>query len=821
MGFIECVIAAAEADPTIDAKPIVADYKNKIADYKKEGFSSAESSRLAASDLLDERQDLVSFNREQLDNVDKFKKLSDNINNLAKEMGIGKKEASNLYLETIFSSIHGEQHKALRVLADVSNELKVNWVGTRNKSFLDEVGRMLFAGKFDGSKAGQVAKALRQMEILTSLDFTAAGGKLTPRKNFISESHNPAKMRRKKGETVIEARDRWIAVIDKTHSVHSDIDGRLVTDPVKKRELLEMSYDSISTRGRNKRDIFIEEGELPPRGGRQSYGGRRTHKKILYAKDYDSWLEYNSLYGRADSVIDGLIQNSMSMARETAVLKHLGTDPDRIRDAIKDIIGAEDGKFSSGKMLDSKFQVLTGRGLHSAQDGWSSFVGGTANLMRSATLGMGGFSALPDSVFVRSTAIANGLNTSRVTKNYVKSALGGGKQGKELANRTGYMADSILGTLHLAERDSGVLGKMINSSHPTSGLASLTNNLSGLAHITNIGRMTMHLESMATALEVSKVGWKKLSPNLRESLASAGVGQKDWSLLNALKDEDFGLFAKDGSIGVIDTGKLRAMDNLNKKGIYDLADKLDSWSATLQQVATNEGNLTSKAITQGDFLFTGRTAKVAFLMYKTFPLSVLFNHTIPAIKNAYRGKPGSYKVLSHVLVYSTVLGNISLAMKDVAKGLTPRDNNDPKTWLLSFLAGGGGGLVSDLLNPRHQSFGRSTGDILVGPPAGLAFDAADTATGALGGIYSLLYEGDTRAFEKSMNKTRKKSVSMLGTVTPLKNIWFGRMAIDRLFFDGLRRWADENYDSSNKRYLKRLREDGGRRPITQEDFTGE
>lgn len=884
MTFIECIIAAAESDSGINSKKIIDDYNSKVSNLKETGIDDAEARRLATEQLSEEFNDTISARRDDIENAAKFKELVTNINRISKELKIDKAEATNLYLETVYAAIHGEQHKVIQNLGDVSNELKLNWAGTRDKALLDRVGEMLLSGKFDGSPAGLVAKALRQMETLSVLEYMNAGGRMSPRKNFIPEAHSPYKIRK-------AGKKAWTEKISKTHDVYSESTGKIVTDPVEKQKILDKAYDRITTHGRSDRDSLVLSGEFPPGPGKRRYGsGRRNYRKVLYAKDYTSWVEYNSLYGRASSVVDAMILNSMNLAKETAVLKNLGTDPNKVKFALKDIMQST-GKFRAGAMLDSKFQVLTGEGLFGREDAWSVFLANTSSLLRSSTLGMAGFSALPDTVFVRSTALANGLSATRVMRNYFKFMAGAGKEGKTLARRTGFISDSIIGTLHLAERDSQGFRRISGAQDATSALANITSKLSGLSHITNVGRMTMHLESMATALENMNVRWADLDANLRESFVKAGIGEEDWVSLNNIKPEEIGLFAADGATGIVDTAKMRSistsdrvievdkalensidkyveayrkyqdnvnpntrdtpsdrarngnatkaknkakkvaeglglsdqeLDNLIRKkmrgeslsgleqgnNLYSIADKLDSWSASLQQIATNEGNLTSKAITQGDFLTSRKTLKVAFGMYKTFPLSVLFNHSIPAVKNVFRGKKNSLSVLAHTFVYSTLLGYVSLSAKDILSGKTPKDPKDPHTWLLSGLAGGGGGLIGDVFNPRYSRFGSSTADMLMGPPAQLGFDLIDGTKDALSSFYPLLYEGDTDKFYKKVDKALKKGEKAIGSLVPLKNIWFGRLLIDRIITDAYRRWRDENYDESNSKYMKSIEESG-------------
>ena len=160
------------------------------------------------------------------------------------------------------------------------------------------------------------------------------------------------------------------------------------------------------------------------------------------------------------------------------------------------------------------------------------------------------------------------------------------------------------------------------------------------------------------------------------------------------------------------------------------------------------------------------------------------------------------------MAMTTLFGYFSLSMKDIFNGKTPRETDDPKTWLYAALAGGGLGLWGDVIDPRSRGFGRDVFDAFRGPVADVLVESPTRITFSMvDGTYYYL-SGDIDKWEREMNKARKESLRLATRVTPLKNLWVTNLLLERTLLDALRRMSDNNYDSNLKRQRTRLEKEG-------------
>jgi hypothetical protein len=80
------------------------------------------------------------------------------------------------------------------------------------------------------------------------------------------------------------------------------------------------------------------------------------------------------------------------------------------------------------------------------------------------------------------------------------------------------------------------------------------------------------------------------------------------------------------------------------------------------------------------------------------------------------GRPAM--MAANTIVGLTVLGYLGQATKDLVAGREPRPVDDPKTWLASFVSGGGAGIYGDLLFGQYNRAGQGPLAALAGPTVG-------------------------------------------------------------------------------------------------------
>jgi hypothetical protein len=124
-----------------------------------------------------------------------------------------------------------------------------------------------------------------------------------------------------------------------------------------------------------------------------------------------------------------------------------------------------------------------------------------------------------------------------------------------------------------------------------------------------------------------------------------------------------------------------------------------------------------------------------------------------SIWGALRSGHGEFAGVARLIASTTLLGYASMALKDVAKGRTPRDPTESpeqaaKVFLAAMVQGGGAGIYGDFLFGSASRGGGGTIETLAGPTISTAARVVD--------LYHRALEGDkfaARAFSEVLSNT--------------------------------------------------------------------
>ena len=144
--------------------------------------------------------------------------------------------------------------------------------------------------------------------------------------------------------------------------------------------------------------------------------------------------------------------------------------------------------------------------------------------------------------------------------------------------------------------------------------------------------------------------------------------------------------------------------------------------------------------------------------------------------------------LAQMMVGATMMGYLSVQLKEIIKGKEPLDVFSDETALntelltKAMLQGGGMGIYGDFLFGEYNKYGQTLSQSLLGPTFGSIDDIAR--------IYNNVLSGDVDAITK--NATRFAISN-----TPGYNLFYTKTALDYLFIYGL-------MEHSNPGYLRRM-----------------
>jgi len=146
--------------------------------------------------------------------------------------------------------------------------------------------------------------------------------------------------------------------------------------------------------------------------------------------------------------------------------------------------------------------------------------------------------------------------------------------------------------------------------------------------------------------------------------------------------------------------------------------------------------------------------------------------------------------LSHILAGAAIV-----QARQGLQGKDPIDMSNPKFWWQAATQGGGLGYYGDLIGGTVAAADRSVIGKFSGPVGGLVDDTAKFA--------SALAQGKPGAIGKG--------IELVKHITPGSNLWFSRLATDRLIFDQIHRAIDPTYAEGFARREQRMIKEYGQR----------
>jgi hypothetical protein len=283
----------------------------------------------------------------------------------------------------------------------------------------------------------------------------------------------------------------------------------------------------------------------------------------------------------------------------------------------------------------------------------------------------------------------------------------------------------------------------------------------------------------------------KVPPETQRLLKLYDIDESDWNVFLQLVDQ-----AQDGRKYVV-ASKVDELSNdvidsiiRNKEGTLDITDKLrqdfrdkfrtkinmyyaDSADAAIPTPGARERAIMNQGLPRGTVL--GEAIRM-IMQLKGFPITYI-------TKGLTRQKAhAGYYGVAKMMVGSTVMGYLSICLKDVLRGREPREvflgNGDFNTKLLqqAFLQGGGAGIYGDFIFNEYNRYGRSFQETLLGPTAGAIDDVAK--------IFGKFASGDV--------PTQKLTKLALEN-TPFINLFYTKLALDYLFLHDLQELAKPGF----------------------------
>lgn len=623
-------------------------------------------------------------------------------------------------------------------------------------------------------KMGEVFEGMRER-------FNRSGGDIGKLDDWgLPQTHDLAKI-------VKAGKDAWVKKAEQLINTEKYVndDGSYYSQQ-QIRELLEHSYDTLSSNGANKTEV----GRQATAGVSSKVTSRHSESRVLHFKDADAWLEYQADFGGMPFV-DLVEAHINGLSKDIALVENLGSNP---KNAMRILMDAAEQK----DWLKGVDASTTGKTRKRAQTMFDEFMGANtpesevlANLglaYRSmnvaAMLGGTTLSSITDQAMIAKTASIHGIAYRKVFGEIIRQLNPKNKEHRYLAHSLGLATEEMLGSIARWSDDglTSVHGKSQKLARVSSGIASQVMRVSGLNALTASSKIGMNILLMEKYGRLSRSkAWRELDELDREFMQKTGLSERAWDVMRLAEpvvDRKGNQLMSARSIYEIPDDKLLAFGDPQRVR-DEVASSFQAHLLDEQGMAVVEAGLRERTFMsagQKKGTVTGEIFK-SMLQFKSFPAAFLMRHGSRAMSQPTKMSKAGYGI--SIFAMTTLLGALVVQLKELANGNDPQtmwDSDDPQKTVnfltRSAVQGGGLSILGDILVAGTDTSGRSASDFMVGPFG----SDAKAVLGLTVGNFTQYYEGkDTNAANEAFKLFKNK--------IPAQNLWYTKAATNRMIFD--------------------------------------
>ncbi|MDB5583375.1 MAG: hypothetical protein JWR80_8551 [Bradyrhizobium sp.] len=605
--------------------------------------------------------------------------------------------------------------------------------------------------------------------------FNAAGGNIRKLNGWgITHQHDALKVRAVPYET-------WRADIREGLDIAAmrdpDTGGPLTSGRLE--ELLRGGNEAIRTGGliAEPADPFMNQPKL---------ANARSAPRTFVFKDGDAWLAYDRKYGSGNP-FNAIMGHFRGMAEDIAALERFGPNPDATVKFLLDSVdrmeaqsakprpGAITGTSGGRLRTENLWKYIRGEfnapvfaeGFLEKPSYWAvQTLAGTRDILTSALLGSSPLSAISDmntQIMARSFA---GLPQTNVLLSYLKQLNPASAVHRKAAIR-----------LDLGMRDASRsllgLSRYLGETHGpawTSVVADDVLRLSLLNKFTEGGQRAYGLDAYGTLADHRAVRFEALPGDLREGMERFGITAEDWEHIRAAEPERVG-----------------KAEWVSPRNVADrqAADRLRDYVFGGMRLAVPETNPSAQALILAGTrpgTITGEFLRNSF-QFKGFAVGLMLDQAKVLMSL------GPYRAAvygARFFVGMTMFGAASIQLREIAKGRDPRPMDNLEFWEDAALQGGGIGIFGDIIGSFKSDRIDSLAQFALGPMYGLISDLKKQEAVAA--------PHTTPTGVHVPGNPGRAAVTMLKRYTPGGNIWYLRLAYERLVLDALSQHIDPHYD---------------------------
>ena len=457
-------------------------------------------------------------------------------------------------------------------------------------------------------------------------------------------------------------------------------------------------------------------------------------KRVLHFKTADNWFDYNDKFG-VGNLKESFFSGLQTAGRNIGIMDTLGTKPADNFGKIKKAVGNKLNKLgrstqdlSSDAKFDKFLKVVDGSIYTVENFGVAKYSAIARAIASMAKLGGATVSAAADiglygsEMRYQGRSFLGGMAEAVGSLGKIKNT----QQKKDIAEGLGFIADNtiydVAGRYQVGDNLSKGFTKAQRFFFKLNLLSWWTNSLKEGAML-----------GMANYFAKQKnLAFDSLNPQLKSLFNVYNIDSTKWNIIRktAMEKADDGKeFINIGLLDQIsdaDVKKITGLDDLSKRELQIEKDKFKAFPLSIVMKVLGR---------EADF-FKGQN------------------------KDISRGIVG----LGAIIVTSGLLGYLSMTIKDLLKGRSPRDPTKLKSVMAAFLQGGGLGIYGDVLFNETRSGGDIIGSI-AGPVPLTAFDLVQAIK------YGIRGEG---------GKAGRTAYRAVSSSIPFLNLFYLKTAFDYL-----------------------------------------
>ena len=443
-------------------------------------------------------------------------------------------------------------------------------------------------------------------------------------------------------------------------------------------------------------------------------------KRVLHFKSASDWFAYNDIFGMGN-LKESFISGLQTTGRNIGILDSLGTRPtdnfniiraavhERLRNQKKNI-----ENIKSDRPFVKYLRIVDGSVYTVENFAVAKYSAIARSIASMAKLGGATISAAADIGLYGSEMRFQGrsflggmfeaLNSLRKIKNP--------KQLKDIVESLGLITDSaiydIAGRYQVGDNMSKGWTRTQRIFFKLNLLTWWTNTLKegamlGMANYfakqknVEFGSLNKQLKSLFETYNIDSTRWDIIRKTAMET-ADDGKEFINIGLLDQISDADI--------------KRITGLDNLTQRQIRIEKTKFKTsvsgmlLDRTLYAVIEPDARVKG-FMTQGTMSGTGPGEAIRFFgQFKAFPLSIVMKvlgREMDYFKGANKQKLRGTMGLGAILLTSSILGYMSMTIKDLLKGKEPRDPTKFKSFVAALLQGGGLGIYGDVLFRETRS----------------------------------------------------------------------------------------------------------------------